>query len=214
MEIIRPVTAVGPGTLRVITDLDSWDRQMPVALIATAMHQDGRRALLARLAARALGCRPSAVSIQHRRGREPRLIAPPGSSVHLSSSSRDGVVALAASREPVGIDVERVDPSGPVPWNVLHPAEADWLSGQVELDRAERFARIWSAKEAYLKALGLGLGREPSSFVALPRPGDAIGIVDGAVERVARTTVLAERGSAFVVALVVIGDVTVTPETS
>jgi phosphopantetheinyl transferase len=60
--------------------------------------------------------------------------------------------------------VEIVDGRGEVPWNVLHPSEAAFLAGLTGEDRARAFARLWSLKEAYLKARRTGLSREPSSF--------------------------------------------------
>jgi 4'-phosphopantetheinyl transferase len=61
--------------------------------------------------------------------------------------------------------VECVEPDADIPWNVLHPAEAATLRSHDASARARAFARLWSLKEAYLKALGTGLLREPSSFV-------------------------------------------------
>jgi phosphopantetheinyl transferase len=48
---------------------------------------------------------------------------------------------------------------------VLHPIEVAFLEQSSGRDRAMNFARLWSLKEAYLKSHGVGLRREPSSFV-------------------------------------------------
>lgn len=43
--------------------------------------------------------------------------------------------------------------------------EADWIRrGSSDADKAERFTRIWTAKEAYLKYCGTGLRRPLDSF--------------------------------------------------
>jgi phosphopantetheinyl transferase len=129
----------------------------PVGLPAAMVGEGDRRALLARLAARVLG---APVPIRHREGFAPRL---PDDSVRVSCASRDGLAAAAIARGPVGIDVEAVD-GGEIPWGMLHPDEAAGLAALSETSRAEGFAALWAAKEAYLKALRLGLSREPSSF--------------------------------------------------
>ncbi len=83
------------------------------------------------------------------------------------------MAAFAVGRSPLGVDIEAVEPGRELPWNVLHPDEGAWLAGLDAGDRDRSFALLWAVKEAYLKALGTGLAREPSSFPALP--GEAAG---------------------------------------
>lgn len=120
--------------------------------------------LLQQLVERALQCSPRAAEIVHRAGEQPRLRAAGRESLHLSSASRGGLAALALARVQVGIDVEEVSDGVGVPWNVLHPAEAAALRALPPDARDRAFARLWTCKEAYLKALGSGLSREPASF--------------------------------------------------
>jgi 4'-phosphopantetheinyl transferase len=87
---------------------------------------------------------------------------------------------MAVARSQVGVDVEIVDPESEIPWNVLHPDEAAMLSRQDEAARAPSFVRLWSLKEAYLKALGLGLSREPASFAIRFAGRDAADVDDPA----------------------------------
>ena len=70
---------------------------------------------------------------------------------------------VAVARAPVGVDIERVDLDSEIPWNVLHPTEVDLLKAHQDEARAHAFARLWSVKEAYVKALRVGL-REAESF--------------------------------------------------
>jgi phosphopantetheinyl transferase len=116
-----------------------------------------RRELLADLAVRALG---APVPIRHREGFAPRL---PDDAVRVSCASRAGLSAAAIARGPVGIDVEAVEPIEP-PYAVLHADEAAFLRALPPADRPRAFARLWAVKEAYLKALRLGLSREPATF--------------------------------------------------
>lgn len=89
----------------------------------------------------------------------------PGVDLHLSHAARAGFVAVALARSPIGVDVEEVG-HGPLPLAALHRAEQLWLAQIAEDRRAEAFARLWAAKEAYGKWAGTGLG-EPDRFALL-----------------------------------------------
>ncbi|MFD5395909.1 4'-phosphopantetheinyl transferase family protein [Streptomyces sp. NPDC127097] len=87
-----------------------------------------------------------------------------GNPVHfsLSHTGHLGLIALAAV--PVGVDIEAVPAAGTVDGvaTALHPKEAAELTVCQEEERGAAFARVWVRKEAYLKGLGIGLGRDPS----------------------------------------------------
>jgi 4'-phosphopantetheinyl transferase len=75
-----------------------------------------------------------------------------------------GLVACALSLAgPIGIDVESVDGERDIESiseNYFAPAEVTELRACKEgLHRQARFTEFWTLKEAYLKALGAGLGR-------------------------------------------------------
>lgn len=111
-----------------------------------------------------LRCPPQAVKIDRDANGEPRLRAP-GSDRHLSLSGRDDFVLVAIAREPVGVDLEPVGHPFEPPWNVLHGEEQAHLRAISDFpSRHLAFLRIWTAKEAAVKALGAGLRREPESF--------------------------------------------------
>ncbi len=151
-----------------MANLADWDGVLPAVLVAPVRDQEARRGLLRALAARVLELAPERVAVAHEEGRAPRLVEPAWSGLRLSSAGRAGMAALALGRGPIGVDIEAVEPGAETPWNVLHPDERIWLSGLPVEEGPRGFARLWAAKEAYLKALGTGLGREPSSFAALP----------------------------------------------
>ena len=157
--------------VRIITDPEDWDGELPALAVAAPAGVEERRALLRRLVARTLGRHLDAIAIAHEPGRAPRLVRPEGTGLLLSSASREGFAALALARSPVGVDVERVEPDRDPPWNVLHPAERRWLEDTPVAARARAFARLWAVKEAYLKAVGTGLVRG-SEFVHVAVPGD------------------------------------------
>lgn len=147
------------------TDDETPDRPaLPVVLVARVGSSEARRRRLRGLAAAVLGIAVDGVEIAHREGRPPAILRPSGSGLFCSSASRGDMAALALARLPIGVDVELVGGADEIPWRVLHDSEADWLRQRDVADRAAAFARLWSLKEAFLKALGRGLAREPASF--------------------------------------------------
>lgn len=161
-----------------IEDLPGWNRAVPATLILPAGPVEQRRATLKRFVARALWMSPELIEIEYASDRPPIVGRPLGSGLYLSTSSRGGLAALGAAPAPVGVDVEIVDEAGEIPWNVLHPAERAMLEQLGEHARAMAFARLWSLKESYLKSLGVGLGREPSSFAVRFRDGERAEVED------------------------------------
>ena len=138
-----------------------------------------RRAGVRRIVARRLGCLATSVVVDHDARGAP-LIAAPRTRLHLSSASRGPIAAVALAFLPVGVDVELVDPAPDVPWGVLAPVEAAILRALPESERGPAFARLWTVKEAWTKALGLGLRRDPRTFAVsgFERPGAQPAISD------------------------------------
>jgi 4'-phosphopantetheinyl transferase len=152
------------GMVNWIENLSDWDRRIPAAFIASGLARDQRRALPRSLVAHALGLALDAVAVEQPDGRPPVVTEPVNSGLCLSAASRGPFTAVVIAASPIGVDVELVDPAGEIPWNVLQSSEAAVLSQLEGYQRAAVFARLWSLKEAYLKAIGIGLFREPSSF--------------------------------------------------
>jgi phosphopantetheine--protein transferase-like protein len=130
-----------------------------------------RRRLLRRTVALRLGIGPGDVLIVKDANGAPR-VASAREPVFVSLAARGELVAIAVSDCPVGVDIEVIGRNEPEPaWNILHPAERQWLSRQSGTEQAENFLALWCAKEAYLKAIGLGLRREPADIrVSLDNP--------------------------------------------
>jgi 4'-phosphopantetheinyl transferase len=119
------------------------------------------RAFLRILLGRALGQRPDRVGIELDDRGKPRVEGP--FRFNVAHSHELAVVALAHGRE-VGIDVERLRPLSD--WSalereVLAPAERAALAALPEERRDAAFLAIWTRKESYLKARGLGLALPP-----------------------------------------------------
>jgi 4'-phosphopantetheinyl transferase len=121
-----------------------------------------RRRLLRRAVALRLGAAPGDVLVARDTHGAPRVTSA-REPIFVSLASRGELVAIAVSDRPVGVDLERVDAAPPA-WNILHPREREWLRAQRAEEQAENFLALWCAKEAYLKAIGLGLRREPAEI--------------------------------------------------
>lgn len=87
-----------------------------------------------------------------------------------SLSHADGFAALAASAVgAVGVDLEPATRAGALPEiaeRVCDPGEAAALAGLAPADYGTALLALWVRKEALLKAAGVGLSREMSSFRA------------------------------------------------
>lgn len=150
-----------------------------------------RRETARQVIARQLGLPADAVTIGHDGTGRPFLSEPDGTGLHLSLATRAGLVAVALARRPVGIDVERVDAATEPPLEVLHPEEAAMLRALPTASRPLAFARLWAAKEAYVKALGTGFLRAPESFDVTLLSAERFAVTDpfnpGAIEGAVRT---------------------------
>jgi len=76
---------------------------------------------------------------------------------------------LALSSRTVGVDLEMVRP---IDWQKIatrffHPEERAYLAGTS--NPGAEFFRIWTLKESYLKAEGVGFSVSPASFAVLPQ---------------------------------------------
>ena len=139
---------------------DIQDAAKPIA--GPRDHFLARRALLRRLVAVRLGVAPESVVIGHAEDGHPEVVEP-DATLHVSVSAWGSLSAVALAPVPIGVDLEPLgDPREPV-WDVLHARERGGVESIWKTQAQDwLFLSIWTAKEAYLKALGLGLKREPS----------------------------------------------------
>jgi 4'-phosphopantetheinyl transferase len=104
-----------------------------------------------------LGADPAALQFDAGQHGKPSLR---DSEIEFSLSHSGDLVAIAVSpRQPVGIDVERITTRAnllEVAGDAFNAAERAWLYAQPDTDRA--FFRLWTIKEAAMKADGTGLG--------------------------------------------------------
>ncbi len=84
-------------------------------------------------------------------------------------SHTDGLVGVALTASPglaLGFDLEPLARRAPmeVAARFFTAIEVGWLDGLPEAGRAEGFFRLWTLKEAFIKATGKGLTQDLSSF--------------------------------------------------
>lgn len=163
VEDLRDTVAPLAGAL-----LDSGERARAAALHRVA-DRDGYRVAhvcLRMLLGAYLGVEPSEVTLVRRPC--PVCRAPhgrpdvPGVPLCFSLSRTAGFCLLAFADSAVGADIERLPADDVVSalTATLHPREAAGLAARPPDRRPAAFARVWTRKEAYLKGLGIGLGRD------------------------------------------------------
>ena len=134
---------------------------------ADAFHRDvhGRRYTAAHgrireLLGRYLGADPAALQVVEGPSGKPELR---GGEVRFNLAHSEGVGLCAVARVEVGVDVEVVAGRRLPDWLAIaerffHADEVSALASWVD------FLRVWTLKEAVLKATGLGLATDPSTF--------------------------------------------------
>lgn len=176
-DLIRLRPARGPFAFALVCDVrdpalatlaaiapspdDLVDEKAPSASART--HFRARRALLRALVAAATGVEPARVRIAYDSDGAPRVADLPA---FVSVSSRGPLAALAVASSPLGVDLEPFEAAAEPVNAVLHPREIATLAELAGAARAREFLRIWTAKEAYLKALGRGFKRDPATIAA------------------------------------------------
>lgn len=140
------------------------------------------RAWLRRILAGYLGRDPAGLRFGYGPDGKPHLAGSPSLRFNLSHSGGRAALAVASGRE-VGIDIEAIRPVEPhIAGRVFAAGEIRTWSALPPADRLAAFFRCWTRKEAYLKALGTGLGTTRlDSFEVSLAPGDppAVLAVDG-----------------------------------
>lgn len=126
----------------------------------------GRRLIRAVFGAR-LGIGPAEVRLVE--GERGALALDPahGAAWHFNLSHTDGLVVLAVARRPIGVDVEWVARPGrtvELADRYFARAEVAALRALPEAAQRDRFFELWTLKEAYIKARGLGLAIPLGSF--------------------------------------------------
>jgi 4'-phosphopantetheinyl transferase len=87
------------------------------------------------------------------------------SNLYFSLSHSNGVIALAVSKEEIGIDIELIkDVKDNLALKVMNEAEYNIYKGLSKNDKINYFYEVWNSKEAYVKKLGTTLTLNPSNI--------------------------------------------------
>lgn len=130
-----------------------------------ASHWIACRAGLRRILGQALDCAPKAVPLLTSPFGKP-VLAPPFDWLHFNLSHCADLALVALSDNgPVGVDVEQRMRAGALSeceMTFCHPDEIKNLPAD-PIARSAQLLRIWTAKEAVLKAMGTGLSHPPET---------------------------------------------------
>ena len=135
------------------------------------------RAALRVLLGRYLGVASQEIRFSYGPHGKPRLSEGSAGRLHFNAShSKEHALFAFCAEEAVGVDIElvrEIRESEQIVRRFFCPEEvADWTSLPHRL-RCRGFFDCWTRKEAYVKALGGGLGVPLDSFQVAFRPGDA-----------------------------------------
>ena len=154
-----PVTTHGSYGVEAARALQA-NRGAPLARRAP---EDAERSLVARaalvgLVASRTRSDPAALTVAHDRHGRPTIAEHPGLSVSISHSG--ALVACAVSTRPIGVDVEqagRPEADMALARRICAPAELSLVEAAAPGEGASVLLRLWTRKEALVKALGTGL---------------------------------------------------------
>ncbi len=165
-----------------------------------------RRAFLRRVLAGYLGIAPAAIRYRHAARSRPEI--DPSYGISFSTSHSDGLAIVAVARgRLVGVDLERLRPipdALDLARSLFAPPEYEHVRNVPVDARCEVFLHLWTRKEAYVKALGVGMSLPFDRFDVLDHDADGQIIEDSA--RGARFAVARLEGVPGYIGSVVLSD--------
>jgi len=127
-----------------------------------------RRGVLRLLLSRYLQIAATDIELEYMPHGKPVLARHHGSTLRFNMShSRDVALFVLCDRREVGIDVEYIQLDffdHAIPERFFAPGEAAMLRARTLAQQPEAFFELWTRKEAYVKACGLGLSLALDSF--------------------------------------------------
>jgi 4'-phosphopantetheinyl transferase len=127
------------------------------------------RSMLRRICAGYTGQNPKAVRFRYSTHGKPEFAAgEPGAEIHFNlSHSEDLAVYAFSSRLRVGVDIERVRPLAEmdtIVGNFFSPVDQQSFGALDPAIRNESFFRYWTRREAFVKAMALGIAASPEDL--------------------------------------------------
>ncbi|WP_339167716.1 4'-phosphopantetheinyl transferase superfamily protein [Paenibacillus sp. FSL R5-0341] len=88
------------------------------------------------------------------------------------SHSGDWIALISGGTDELGVDVEKIAPIDmQIAERFFSPGESQFLAAKPAEMQQETFYRLWTLKESYIKAVGMGLSMPLDSFAILPDEG-------------------------------------------
>jgi len=173
---LEPGSAVVDGLVSMLSP-DERERAARFHFRRDAMRWIVARASLREILGRCLDADPRAVGFSYGDKGKPALAAPTGAPdlrFSLAHSAHLALYAVTLDR-PVGVDVERLRPvteMDRIAERTFSRQECAALRGLPVGQRAAGFFNCWTRKEAYIKAVGLGLSYPLERFSVSLAPGE------------------------------------------
>jgi 4'-phosphopantetheinyl transferase len=137
------------------------------------------RALARSVLCRYTGVAPEAFTFGAGTHGKPHVVAP-AASLAFNLANTDGLVTCAVTTGgEVGVDAEPLETRGDpleLAEAAFSPAEVAALRATSAADRRAHFVTLWTLKEAYVKARGLGLALPTQRFTVVPTAAQAASI--------------------------------------
>jgi 4'-phosphopantetheinyl transferase len=185
------VNLSGPGVQWWLHRLDRSPAEAELATLSRteidrarrfAFERDRRRYLAAHCALRArlaasTGLPAQALQFVEGPHGKPRLQDAPGCAFNLAHSEDLALIGIGTDGTEIGVDVEvlrTIDDAEPLAQRLFTPGEYLSWTALPQPARRAGFLRLWTRKEACLKAVGAGLSIAPASVAAGLQPDQAM----------------------------------------
>nr|WP_154894518.1 4'-phosphopantetheinyl transferase superfamily protein [Paenibacillus xylanexedens] len=113
------------------------------------------------------GARPGDLTFIRNTYGKPSLISHPDLPFNVSHSG-DWVAVISGGHAPLGVDVEKISPIDmAIAERFFSPLESRNLAAEPADQQLETFYQLWTLKESYIKAVGMGLSMPLDSFSML-----------------------------------------------
>lgn len=192
-----PLALPAPPTAAELATLSDAERERAARF---RFDRDRARWLLSHVATRAilgaeLGVAPAEIRYAFGPKGKPSLAWPARPRVEFNLSDSGDLALLAVSRgAPVGVDVEFIKPMpelAAIAASHFAAEERAELLALPETEQLAAFYRIWTRKEAYIKAVGSGLSHGLDRFAVTAGPASPRFVhLDGDTERAARWSLI------------------------
>lgn len=152
----------------------SHDEKKRAARFRFDIHRDRfitGRGTIREILARRGGCSPADIGFDLNDFGKPTPARPESlRQIRFNASSSDSLGAIAISGGlPLGLDIEKIKPGLDGDYDLIVESEftdeeRDWYEKHDRSERVRVFFELWTCKEAYLKALGIGLSGSLKGF--------------------------------------------------